>query len=142
MRWDKVLVGKKINSYDEDIEIDFGENALEAYYAHARVSNGKLNIVIAIRHLATAETVSLELNSIIGRLTLPSAILDKLSPGYANVLSRNNIQLLTYVANDSAQLSFLFDKTATGINITMGQGITFAFTSSNYIGRLEVNFTL
>ena len=127
-------------SFDGDIEIDFGENSLEAYYAHARVSNGKLNIVIALKHTTNAETINFSLDQEFGSITLPDEILSNLYPAYGDALSREKINVMSYA--EDKELAFVFIKTATGIKISCGQGVSLEFDASNYVGRLEINYIL
>ena len=126
--------------YDEDIELDFGENHLSGYYAHARISNGKLNIVLGLLHTAEEESISVTLDQVFGSITLPAEILSKLYPAYSTVLSRENINILSYAEN--VTLSLVLLKTETGINICCGQNTTLVFDASNYVGRIEMNFIL
>ena len=134
----------KVNEYeyDEDIALNFGENDLSSYYAHARVSNGKLNIVIGLKHQTNAETITLGLNQILGSITLPSEILSKLYPAFGDLLSRNGITLYSYTPSDNKTIQLLLSKTDNGIKIQSGGEQTITFTANNYEGRIEINFIL
>ena len=128
--------------YDEDIELDFGENSLEPYYAHARVSNGKLNIVIALAHTTDAETISLSTSDLLGSIALPENVLDKLYPAYGVALDRVNLNMHSYLKSENIAIPLLFEKKSAGIDISAGQSVSLEFSANNYVGRLEINFTL
>ena len=70
---------------DQDITISNLPSGLTCYYAHARVSNGKLNIVLAFGN-AAGDAVVGGTGVTIGELSLTDAILNKLYPYTSNLL--------------------------------------------------------
>ena len=128
--------------FDEDITLNLGENSLNPYYAHARVSNGKLNIVIALVHQTNAETINYDTGASVGAITLPANVLEKLSPAYGTALDRVNLNMYSYLASENIEIPFLLEKSASGIDFKIGQSSSLTFSANNYVGRLEINFTL
>ena len=78
----------KVDDYelDEDITISDLPEGLTCYYAHARVSNGKLNIVVAFNSTTNISITASSLTKI-GTINVSSDVYNKLIPYVSTVLA-------------------------------------------------------
>lgn len=134
----------KVNEYelDEDITISNLPTNMTSYFAHARVSNGKLNIVIALG-LPSDTAVSNTAEVKIGELELPNSILVKLIPYVAAILI-TEVKYLSYgafpfIQTGKTMLRILKDTGKINLYLSQEANDAIAFTS---IVRFEINFIL
>ena len=149
---------------DEDITMPAFENVTDGvtgnfYYAHARVSNGKLSIVLALSLIPSDTSIEHVLSktynyaSTLPLLSLPSDILAKLYPINAatkqiagQTLYCNNIYASSgQNATNSTQAGAIVWKEATsggiGIAVSVGNG-TIPAGALGFNVRFEFNFVL
>lgn len=122
---------------DEDITITTAQTNMTSYYAHARVSNGKLNIVLAF--LANGDLTATDEK--IGSINLPSTVLSKLYPYFERYLSTKTGYFNNYgTGNVAGRTTIQLRKTDSGIDIYMAQNQH--SISANFDLRFEFNFLL
>lgn len=76
---------------DTDIAISGLPTNLNCNYAHARVSNGKLNIVLSLYSLASTAVAESTINTNIGSITIPNSAGSMLYPFDTDVLERKRV---------------------------------------------------
>lgn len=125
---------------DGDIEISGLPTGLYCYYAHARVSNGKLNVTIAFRS-ENGEAISAIGSTQIGGFKLPAEVLAKLIPYAAVNLSTKygNITSASWQASGKTVLQILKDTDGIKINLTQEAVGTVSSTGDL---RFEFNYLL
>ena len=137
----------KVSEYelDQDITLSSLPSALTSYYAHARVSNGKLNIVIGLS-LAAGVAINTDIeDQLIGELALSDTILSELYP-YSATLLATDAKWLCY----SNAKPFIAPKPIvvrirkdTGkITFSLSQEAIAAIETYTRVARFEFNFIL
>ena len=125
---------------DEDITISSLPSGVQCYYAHARISNGKLSIVIALNCTGAVNVGALP-NTKIGSLALSDDILSKLYPYVSSVLA-NQYGYLTspsWQSTGMTKINILKDTNA--INFYLSQVADSDVGGSGDV-RFEFNFLL
>ena len=127
---------------DEDITLSNLPTGLLSYYAHARVSNGKLNVVVGFYNLANT-AVSAASNQQIGSLSLSADVLSKLYPYVSDILTIET-KYLTTLSGDLSDnpIAISITKTATGIKVYLSCSAIAAFSGASRSSRYEFNFIL
>ena len=136
-------VNQQTYELDQDITISNLPSGLTSYYAHARISNGKLNIVIGLGNSAGDAVVGATGN-LIGELVLSETILSKLYPFVSNILYTKALTLDTASAIPFASSGYTclrVDKEAGKLSFRLSQNTLEASTSTR-VCRFEVNFIL
>lgn len=135
----------KVNEYelDEDITLSNLPTNLNCYYAHARISNGKLNIVLAFG-VASGDNVSaLTAETSIGSITLTSEQASKLYPYVSNIVDTKVLQLA--IADSpyliTSKTLIRLRKVDNNITISLIQEAISTMPSTG-IARFEFNFLL
>lgn len=133
----------KVNEYelDEDITLSNLPNGLQSYYAHARISNGKLNLVFAF-WVETGVNISGQSLTVIGELALPTEVLAKLYPYSSSFLASRIGKLASAIVGETtAWTGFRIDKEIGKITFALSQQ---AYTGDGYTKdlRFEFNFIL
>ena len=144
-----VLSGsKEVDDYYEaegDITISNLPTNISSNFAHWRISNGKLSVVLSF--YALAGTYELNTNAIIGSIEIPEWAFDKIIPVIqgGNATNRNIMNLIFASGSvvQSLPICVTLDKDSTNkvlrIYFTSYSSQTL---SGPAIGRIEFNFTL
>jgi hypothetical protein len=137
---------------DTDIPVTFSDDAkgiISAYYAHARVSNSKLSLVIAL-YMPSNSVEQKTINAFTqliqsASLTLPSSILEKLYPSPIGQLDIKSVVGQTKGYANAGGLTMTVNKDTSGLRFGLAattdivQGTT---ELESAIWRFEFNFTL
>ena len=139
---------------DTDIPISFSSGFTMAgfskQYAHARVSNGKLNIVLCIKCVHPAEAVYGIITSGSNSLSLPSEVLTKLFPIVGTCLATMS-KSCGVVFDDQGNVSDTEQKSVVAFISKSSEGIYWSLinnevidnsSTKNYFWRFEFNFLL
>lgn len=142
------------NTYDVDSQINIGlqQSAINAglsiFYSHVRVSNGKLNVVLAVTKSAGTGAISDYLGG--GSITIPASIGAKLYPQQGRCLAAETKDTFNQDASGGfasygaigSILDCIVEKlNETTLAVSLG-GAVLATTSSVNVWRFEFNFTL
>lgn len=141
--YDQLSGNKIINdfyAFDEDISISSLPTGLYCHYAHARLSNGKLNIVVAFRS-ESGEAISNMGSNQIGEFKLPSNVLAKLVPYISVNLSTKSGYLTASTWQASGKTILQVLKSIDGIRLNLTQEAVSTVSSTGDL-RFEFNFLL
>ena len=127
---------------DEDITLSNLPTGLVSYYAHARISNDKLSIVLAFG-VPSGDSVSAIGETEIGRINVSNDILSKLYPYITNVLDTRvgQIVIVDSPYEVTAKTLARIRKGDTYLSINLIQEAITAISSTGII-RFEFNFLL
>lgn len=137
---------------DNDFTISFAPDAqeiLSCYYSHARVSNGKLSVVISLYmpsnsvEQKTIPSYTSLFNN--GVLSLPSTILDKIQSAPLNFIDIKSVSGQTSGYGTLGNLTLSCVKVTNGIAFQLQAPNDIVQSSSDYgqsIWRFEFNFLL
>lgn len=146
----KVLKGTQdVNSYyayEGDINMSGLPSGLECNYAHWRVSNGKLSLVLCFNIPMNTTTAALTKDTDLGYFAPPSWVMDKIksltgaNTGIAANIKTNLLNLSVPSATEDFYIR-INKYSATGFSI---QGILASVTTTTYTlsNRVEFNFML
>ena len=127
---------------DYDITLSNVAQGLTAYYAHTRISNGKLSIVVGLYNVSSTP-IDAETYQQVGTIPLSADVLNRLTPFISDVLAADN-KYLTSVTGDLSDkpITMTISKAASGLRLHLNNLQISAYAGGSRSVRFEFNFML
>ena len=145
-----IEIGKDLNvkgkieqgSFSFDLDFKDGINAtlpanLMCNFAHARESNGKLNLVVALYNTGIVENIT----DIETSIDIPEEVGSKLYPALLDQLDAKNQNFVTYSGIIGGQITCTIIKNS-NTKLSLSLSTSGQITQSNCLTRFEFNFIL